>query len=280
MDYADLYQKTKLFEMSPETLLSLCFLTAARMMPIIGLAPFFGARILPHAVKLFLCICLMIMVLPKVMLGVTGPLPFNITLMTLLFKELFIGTILGFFLCLPFLIVSSAGVLIDHQRGAASLMTNDPTVQNQSSPMGTLFNYVLIVLFYASDGPFYVIDTVFASYDLVPPDKFLNPLFFLPESPLRIRIDQSLQVFFELALQFAMPGLLIILMTDTFLGIINRMAPQVQITFLGMGFKSWLAILIVAIGWSPICDQMTKQIIIWLREFHRLIQELAIGQVS
>jgi type III secretory pathway component EscT len=193
-------------------------------------------------------------------------------------KELLIGLILGFFVGLPFLIVTSSGVLIDHQRGAASLMTNDPTIQNQSSPLGTLFNMILIVLFFASDGPFFVIDTILGSYDIVPPDQFLNSMFFNPENPLRVRIEHTLQVFVQLMIQFAMPGLLVILMTDTFLGIINRLAPQVQITFLGMGLKSWLALFIVCIGWSPLLTQMNKQIIVWLREFMLLIQEIGAWQ--
>jgi type III secretory pathway component EscT len=159
-------------------------------------------------------------------------------------------------------------------------MTNDPTIQNQSSPLGTLFNLILIMLFFLFDGPFYVIDTLLSSYDLVPPDKFLSPIFFLPASPLHERINATLQVFVELMIQFAMPGLLVILMTDTFLGIINRLAPQVQITFLGMGLKSWLALFIVCIGWSPFVDQMGKQIVVWLREFMRLVDELAIGQMA
>ncbi len=278
MDYVSLFENSKLINESPLTVLALAFLTIARILPVISMAPFFGARVLPHPVKMTLGICLLAMVMPKLVNGISGPIPFNSTLALLFIKEIFIGTILGFFISLPFLIVSSSGLLIDHQRGAASLMTNDPTIQNQSSPIGTLFNLVLIVLFYMSEGPFYVIDTLLSSYDLVPPDKFLNPLFFSPENPVHLRLTNVLQNFVELMLQLAMPGLLVILMTDTFLGIINRLAPQVQITFLGMGLKSWLAIFIVCIGWSPLVAQMSKEIIVWLQQFMQLVQELGAWQ--
>jgi type III secretory pathway component EscT len=70
-----------------------------------------------------------------------------------------------------------------------------------------------------------------------------------------------------------MPAFLALLMTDTFLGIINRLAPQVQITFLGMGLKSWFAILIVCIGFTPFVSQLTKQVESWLIEFHEVVQE-------
>lgn len=277
MDYADLFINSALMATTPATVISLIFLTVARIVPVIALAPFFGARVLPHPVKVVLSICLLTMVLPKLMMDVKEPIPFNATLVFLFAKELFIGFILGFFVSIPFFIVSSSGLIIDHQRGAASLMTNDPTIQNQSSPIGTLLNLVLICLFFTHGGPFLVIDTLLSSYDLVPPDKFLSSFFFLTESPLHVRIVDALQVFVEVMLKFAMPGLLVILMTDTFLGIINRLAPQVQITFLGMGLKSWLAIFIVCVGWSPLVDQMSKEIIVWLRQFMQLVQELAVG---
>lgn len=280
MDYVDLFTQSTLPAGSHATILSLGFLTIARIVPIIAMAPFFGARVLPHPVKVVLSICLLTMVMPKLLNTVTTPLPFNTTLFFLMIKEMFIGTILAFFISIPFLVVSASGVLIDHQRGAASLMTNDPTIQNQSSPLGTLFNFILIVLFFNSDGPFYVIDTLLSSYDLIPPDKFLSPIFFNIDTPLHTRIDNTMQDFLALTLQLAMPGLLVILMTDTFLGIINRLAPQVQITFLGMGLKSWLALFIVCIGWSPLVAQFGKEIVTWLSSFMRLVQELAVGMTE
>ncbi len=277
MDYVTLFVNSKIFQTSPFSALSLIFITMCRIIPVIALAPFFGARILPHTVKVAFSLCLATIILPKLCNSDIGPLPFNTTFFFLVLKELFIGFVMGFFLGLPFLIVSSSGVHIDHQRVAASLMTNDPTVQNQSSPIGTLYNLVLIVLFFAFNGPFYVVEALLDSYDLVPPDKFLSPVFFTPTSLLYERIVKELHIFVEMMLKLAMPGLLVILMTDTFLGIINRLAPQVQITFLGMGLKSWLAILIVALGWAAFVDEIGVQIIKWLEDFLKLIQEFAYG---
>jgi type III secretion protein SpaR/YscT/HrcT len=272
VEYADIYMQSALYQKGGFVpVLTLIFLTVARIMPIVTLAPFFGSRILPHPVKAVFCFILALAVMPRILLSVTEPIGFNSTFFFLCIKEMFIGLVMGFFLGLPFLIVSSAGVFIDHQRGAASLMTNDPTIQNQSSPIGTLYNLTLIALFFAVDGPFFVIDAILDSYDVVPPDKFLNPLFFGPQAFLREKIIKALQVFAELALQLSAPALIAILMTDTFLGVINRLAPQVQITFLGRGLKSWLAILMVCLGWVFFCDVLRKQIVLWLRDFLEMI---------
>lgn len=279
VDYTDLYMRSALYQKSGFLpILSLIILTVARIAPIITLAPFFGSRILPHPVKMVFTLCLVAIVMPKLLVTSTEPVAFNATMMLLFVKELFIGLIMGFFLGLPFLIISAAGTFIDHQRGAASLMVTDPTIQGQASPIGTLYNLVLISLFYAVDGPFFVLDAILDSYQVVPPDKLLNPLFFAPQTILRDKIMQSLQVFTQLALQLSAPALIAILMTDTFLGIINRLAPQVQITFLGMGLKSWLAILMVCLGWVVFCDVLRKQTILWLREFLELMPAFGVTE--
>ncbi len=273
LDYLRLFETQSSGEWNFLSVLSLCFLIFGRIAPIIGLSPFFGARILPAPVKLALAISLMAIILPKLLGMVTTPLSFNLELICLLLREVLIGSIFGFFLGLPFLIVSSSGVFIDHQRGAASLMTNDPTIQNQSSPIGTLYNMLLIVIFWMVNGPFYVLDSLYLSYDLLPPDQWSFPAFLLENSLLHERLMHVLFIFATLSLQLCMPAFLAMLMTDTFLGIINRLAPQVQITFLGMGLKSWFAILMVCLGFTPFVSQLAKQVESWLIEFHEIVHE-------
>ncbi len=278
VEYIDIYTRSALFKQGGLIpILSLLLLTIARIMPVITLAPFFGSRVLPHPVKVVFSLVLAFSVLPKLLLTSTVALTFDATLFLLFVKELFIGLIMGFFLGLPFMIVSSSGIFIDHQRGAASMMMTDPTVQAQTSPIGTLYNFVLITIFFVVDGPFFVIDAILDSYQIVPPDKFLHPIFFAPQTVMREKVVQALQVFAEVALQLSAPALIAILMTDTFLGIINRMAPQVQITFLGMGLKSWLAILMVALGWHVLTDVFRKQIVLWLRDFLEMIPMFGIS---
>lgn len=276
LDYVRLFVEGSERTGSPLSVVSLCFLGIARIGPIITLSPFFGSRIMPNPAKMGLAFCFLSLILPKMVFTMTTPIPFNEMMVLLFIKEVLIGAVLGFFSGLPFLIISSSGVLIDHQRGAASLMTNDPTIQNQSSPIGTLYNLLLITIFYAMDGPFYILQALYESYDIIPYDKLTWPAFLYEQSYIHDKIVKCLQIFLALTLQLCAPPIIAILMTDTFLGVINRLAPQVQITFLGMGLKSWLAILMVCIGLYPFVDQLTKMIVKWLIEFHDLVR--ALGQ--
>jgi type III secretory pathway component EscT len=187
-------------------------------------------------------------------------------------KEFFIGLLMGYIISMPFAVVQSAGIFIDHQRGGASLMVNDPTIQNQSSPLGTLFNYVLIYMFFVIDGPFMVLDSISQSYTVIPPNKFFNPQFFNEDTPFWIMQVQLFNKVMVLSIQLATPALLSILMTDVFLGIANRLAPQVQITFLGMPLKSLLALVIVCLGFTVFNSEVIKQTQAWIAQLNQMVE--------
>lgn len=270
-DYVALFLNSAFAVGNPTAPLSLLFLFLARFLPIIALAPFFGAKVLPHPVKLTFAIAMFVIFLPQLLFVTQTPLQFNMSLVLMLIKEMFVGFSMGYLISCPFIIVQNAGIMIDHQRGGASLMVNDPTIQNQSSPLGTLFNMVLIYLFYVIDGPFLFIESIITSYEVIPPDQFFNPHFFLQGSGFW---DLQMKLFgrvMDLSIQLATPALLIILMTDTFLGIANRLAPQVQITFLGMPLKSLLALAVVCFGWKIFSQELVRQLYDWLNTMKMMI---------
>lgn len=271
-NYFVLFIKSAYEAGEPRSVLSMLFLFFARMLPIIALSPFFGSRVLPNPTKVAFAFSLFVIFLPKLLLSISTPLLFNPKLVFLMFKELFVGLLIGFLVSMPFIIVQSAGMIIDHQRGGASLMVNDPTIQNQSSPLGTLFNMVLIVIFFLVDAPFLFLDVILRSYELIPPDQFLNPAFFGTNTSfwqLQIKLFNEVMV---TAVRLAGPALIAILMTDVFLGIANRLAPQVQITFLGMPLKSLLGLAVICFGWQLLTGEFARQAYHWVSLINQAIQ--------
>ncbi len=262
--YLDLYLNPQFPNHSPESLISMLMLSLCRLLPIISLSPFFGAKVLAHPVKVVFAISLFVIFLPQLLLTTQAPLTFNLNIIFLAAKEMFIGLSIGFLVSIPFMIVQNVGLLIDHQRGGASLMVNDPTMQNQSSPLGTLFNMMLIYCFFVIDGPFIFINAIARSYELVPIDRFLSVQFFTADSPFWKQQIKILNQIMVITIQLAGPALIMILMTDVYLGIVNRLAPQVQITFLGMPLKSLLALLVVALGLKLFMQQTILETQNWL----------------
>ena len=151
------------------------------------------------------------------------------------------------------------------------LMAQDPNLQGQSSPIGIMFNYYLIVLFYALDGPLLFFDAIGTSFQAFPIDAFINPLFFNLNNPFwQISIEIGGRIF-ALSIQLAAPSLVAILMAEAFLGIANRLAPQVQIAFLGMALKSLLGLLLLWAGWFIILKQSGKISIDWMHTIENLL---------
>jgi type III secretory pathway component EscT len=241
--------------MNPITLLAIGCLGLLRIAPIVSVAPFLGAK-LPGGVKMGLAITLTFLLLPQMIMSHSSNLGFDITFLGYSLKELLIGVIFAILSAIPFYIVQSTGVLIDFQRGSSAMQTTDPVLQAQVSPIGVLYNYILVVIFLTIGGHIYFIDMVMQSFAIIPVDRFLPESFFTGSTPFWLLILQLLHKFTLLTVQFSAPALIAILMADLFLGIANRLAPNVQIAFLGMSIKSLLGLILLWASWFFVLQQM------------------------
>jgi type III secretion protein T len=260
--------------LSPTSILCLFMLGLMRVAPMVTIAPFLGSK-LPGAVKMGIAISLVVIMLPQIAMTTTTPIDFNMYFVGYAVKELLVGLLLAIIASFPFYVAESAGVLIDFQRGSSALMVNDPTMDVQVSPIGLLYNYILIVLFFQISGPFLFLDGVLQTYTIIPADKMISPTFFNLDLPLWQMLLNFLTKFTAISIQLASPSLVAILMAEMFLGIANRLAPQVQIAFLGMSIKSLLGIALLFAGWIFILNEMGKQSLIWIKEITKLLHSLS-----
>lgn len=260
-------------EMAPITVLSVFFLTTARILPIMTVAPFLGAKNLPITIRMMFSVALVAIFFPGNLLSVNTQIALSTTFIGLMLKELLIGSCLGLLAAAPFFIAQMAGSLIDHSRGASSLQVNDPTTQTQASPIGLVYNYVLIAVFYSLNGPFLFFNAVADSYALIPVDRGVKAEFFSMHIPFWEQVFGLGQHILNLSIQLAAPALIGVLLTDLFLGIANRLAPQVQIVFLGMPLKSWVGLALMSVAWVLIIQVMGKESITWMKTIHQLIKQ-------
>ena len=221
-----------------------------------------------------LLIALTFVLLPQIALTSKTLIAFDLYFTLLCLKELFIGFILAFFASAPFYMAESAGIIIDFQRGSSALQVTDPSTQDQTSSIGILYNYILIVLFYQINGPFYFFSALFDSYAIVPIDSWLPSLFFSFSHPFWQSIWSVVGSIFSVGIQLAAPAILAILMTEMFLGIANRLAPQVQIVFLGMSLKSLVGLAILCAAWFFIIQQLSKISLLWLQNLNKLVHNM------
>jgi type III secretion protein T len=254
------------------TLWKLFLLGFMRLTPICGLAPFLGAKVLPVTVRAGFAIALTAVFLPSIILNSSQSIPMVSSLFVFYsIKEILIGFILGYLCSVPFWIAQSSGIFIDYARGASSMMGQDATTQSQASPIGILLNNYLIVLFYALSGPLYFFDAIGSSFDVIGVDTFIPQAFYAKTNPFWASMIDLMNQIFTISIQLAAPCLIAILMAESFLGIANRLAPNVQISFLGMPLKSLLGLILLWAGWYVITRKLGDFSIDWIQNIHRLI---------
>jgi type III secretion protein T len=272
VDYLDLFTRNPDWQ----GLLLVFLLGLFRLGPIVVLAPFFGAKLLPAPIKMGLILALGATFFPQNLFLIKETLHFNTHFAGLCLKEGLIGLLMGYLVGIAFYIANTSGNLIEHQRGSASLMITDPSLQIETSPVGLLYNYALIFLFFTIGGVDYLLNSLALSYNVIPLDKWLNPVFFqrLNAPFWQGIVDLGGQVI-SIATQLAAPPILTMLLADLFLGIANRMASQVPMAFLGWAFKSLVGMAILWLSWQFILVQLERQTIHWMKHLNVNIEQLA-----
>ncbi len=258
-------------------ILKLLLLTFMRIAPITGVAPFLGAKIIPNSARVGLAIGLTLVFFPNVIFYANLESISTSTFLVYSLKEIFIGFSLAFIASAPFYVVQSSGILIDYLRGSSMMMAQDPTMQAPSSPIGIMLNNYLIVLFYALDGPLIFFNCIMTSFELIPVNGFIAAAFFKLQNPFWQSVVLLGSNIFNLSIQLAAPAILAILMAEMFLGIANRMAPQVQISFLGMPLKSILGLFVLWTGWYFIMKQNSKMSIDWIESLQKMLNEMFVS---
>lgn len=258
--------------MDPLNLLTLLFLGLMRIAPIVSIAPFLGAK-LPGSVKIGLAISLTFVLLPQILQHASKPPTFDMSFVAFSLKEIFIGVIMAFLAAIPFYIAQGSGSLIDFARGSSSLQVTEPFMQTQTSTLGTLLNYINVVIFFQIGGLFMFLDALSYSFQYLPVDQMMKESFFYTlHTPFWKLITGLLTRVTAVSMQLAAPSLVAILMAEMFLGIANRLAPQVQIVFLGMSLKSLLGLFLLFAGWFFILQQMGKQTTLWLTDLEKVLR--------
>jgi type III secretion protein SpaR/YscT/HrcT len=258
----------------PSEVWKIFLLGLARIVPTIALAPFLGGKMMPDSIKLGLGVAIVLVFFPFLIVHNTHPIGSEMQFLLLVVKELVIGAILGFLIAVPFYYTQGAGALIDHQRGSQSLQVMDPSTQMQTSPLGTLFNNMLLVIFFQIGGHILFFDAIFSSYSLLPFDQFLPATFFDGTRPLWHTMISLASLTVRLSLQLAAPSLIAMLLSDLFLGIANRMAPQVQISFLLWSLKAFVGIGMVWLGWWLVIKQFNIESTSWVKQFTQIVRKL------
>jgi flagellar biosynthetic protein FliR len=156
-------------------------------------------------------------------------------------QQVLVGLSIGFAVRLIFASMELAGEVIGFQMGLNFAAFFDPSMNTQSSAMGRFFSQISLLLFVATNAHFVLIVAFVKSFQVFPVTQ--NLLISLAHLELYL-LGASI---FSSALWIAMPVVGMLLFVNLALGIISRVAPQMNIFAVGFPITLVVGILGVAL---------------------------------
>jgi len=228
-------------------------LGASRTVPFAWLVPAFGGPTLPAPIRLALGLALSALCFPIIASRVLphGPVAWVL----LLVREGTVGVVMGFVVACLFRAVEAAGRLTDILRGANLSEVISPLSETRTSCFGNLFLLTALVIFFEIGGAGYLATALARSYEAM-------PLAATASGPVRAQSAAWLVIaasskLIESAVGLAAPVLVAVLLADLTLGVLGRVAPQVELYFVGMPAKALLGVAAVLAGLATLDAALT-----------------------
>lgn len=265
-----------LTELTTKTHLTLVILTVAlllaRVLPLIIFSPFLGGETLPSQVKIGLGVTLAVVLYPAVAGRITHIPVTMIPYVMLMLKEVFIGLCMAFVVDLVFEAARVAGTFIDTMTGASIAQVMVPQIKQQATLFASLNFQLAVVYFIVLDGHHIVIRALADSLVALPLDQY--PHFshgFWPLFDLLIRTSQTM---LEVGVALSAPAFIASFLTDLTLGVINKVAPQIQVFFISMSIKPMVVLLLMLLALDLMLDRLHLEFGHMLQNLHDVVHLL------
>ncbi len=216
-------------------------LVLLRISAFVMTAPFFSYSTIPHQLKAALSIMLTLIVLntiPVVSLSYQGVFGYSV----LVLKETVIGLILGFMCSMCMYIISFAGQMMDTEMGLAMSSMFDPLSNIQVTVTGNIYNYLIMLMLLVTNMHYYIIRAITDSFKM----------FNVGEAVFRTNAIKELAVdfmgnYFLIAFRIVLPVFCCMLLINVVLGVLTKVAPQMNMFVIGIQIKVFVGIILLVI---------------------------------
>jgi len=216
-------------------------LTIPRILGTFIALPFLGQTVLPGMVRNGLVITIAAFASP-INIDQVALVPVDLlSLGMLVIKEFAIGFMIGFMLSIPFWSLSSAGFLIDTQRGSMSGQMFSQFLADQTSDLGNFFVKLAVTLLFTTGGFLIIVKLLLSTY-LTWPIASFYPKMEMADAG--VFLEQFALIFYTGAL-LAGPIVATMFIVEVGAALIARYVPQLNIFLLMMPIKSGIALLLL-----------------------------------
>jgi len=218
-----------------------------RVLAVFTSAPLFSNKAFPVRARIGLAFFIALSAQPSLqgqpVISITSPEAFGAVV-----QQVGIGLAIGFAVRLVFAAVELAGEVVGFQMGLNFAAFFDPSLNTQSSAVARFFGQMALFMFIVMNGHLMVLMAVIKSFEKFPVDQN----FLHATSSMKLYTLGS--DLFASALWMALPMVGMLMFANLALGIVSRIAPQMNIY--AIGFPITLTVGLVGIAATlPMLDQ-------------------------
>lgn len=223
-------------------------LVLARVASFVFVAPFFSMNNTPRRVKtafsFFFAILVYETTMPHEVIAYNTVLEYAL----IVAHEVFTGLIIGLAVNICTYIVTFAGRMIDMEIGLAMASEYDPLTKESVSISGMLYQYMVLLILVVSNMHQYLIKAFVETYTLIP----VNGAVFHSDRMLSAIIS-FMSDYINIGFRICLPVFCVLLITNVILGIMAKVAPQMNMFAVGMQIKLLfgLGVMFLTIGMLP-----------------------------
>ena len=249
--------------------LEILLLYFVRVTCFIYAAPFYSMNNTPNQFKiglgLFVSYLLYAVSLPHQELVYGTVLEYAVIVM----REALVGLIIGWGANICSSIVLFAGRLVDMEIGFAMVNAIDPTTKENATISGFYYQYTVMLLLIVSGMHRYILQALAQTYELIP----VNGAVFRSE-PLMKAVIGFMSQYINIGFQICLPIFCVTLIVNVVLGILAKVAPQMNMFAVGMQIKILigLGVMFLTVGMLPyVSDYIYKEMKIMIVSFVKAI---------
>lgn len=219
----------------------LFLLVLARVMGIFTQAPIFASHHIPRQGRVALSVICAMAIFSVVPFPKEFPLHL-INLVLLILNQILVGLIIGY---LSFIIMAGfqfAGELMDIQLGLSSAASFDPASGGTSNLLRRFQFYIAMLIYLIINGHHHLLRAIFKSFELVPVTGFTFTGNMI-EHLIAISGDM-----FILAVQISAPVLASLFITQAALGLLARVAPQMNVFMMSFPLNMLVGMTLLAVS--------------------------------
>lgn len=197
----------------------------ARILALLTAAPPFNNAALSTRVRLLLGLAVTLAVAPA--LGKPPAIdPASGTGLLIMAEQMLIGFAMGFSMRLVFSAIDLAGNVVSLQMGLGFATSYDPQSTSQTPVVSEMIGFLALLMFMGIDGHLMVLATLAQSFHSL-------PIGVLPGSASWSNMANAVTIVFSAGLLLALPIIVALFITNTALGVLGRVAPQLNLIVVG-----------------------------------------------